>query len=165
MYLSGVAANEATTREAFTAWSVTPRVWGDAAGNDATCEDASPALGAVAPQAAGASDVAQAAAVRSAWSRRYELQQAACAHRSAVLVALIVAAIRAAGAKVRRAYARHRQRRQARVIDRELHQLDDRMLHDLGFTRDEISSIAAEATGRAEYTRIRVLQSVYSLPA
>ena len=159
MYLSGVAANDATTREASTAWSDTPRVWRDAAGNDATCEDA---LLAVAPQAARAGDVAKGTAIRSTG---YELEQAARAHRSTVLGALIVAAIRAVGAKARQAHARHRQRREARVIDRELHQLDDRMLHDLGFTRDEISSIAAEATGRAERTRIRVLQSLYGLPA
>jgi len=37
-----------------------------------------------------------------------------------------------------------------------LHDLDDRMLADIGLTRAEISSVEAECTGRAAPTRLRV---------
>jgi hypothetical protein len=36
-----------------------------------------------------------------------------------------------------------------------------RALHDLGFTREEIESIAAEATGQADRTRERVLRGLF----
>jgi uncharacterized protein YjiS (DUF1127 family) len=54
---------------------------------------------------------------------------------------------------VLRAQARYRQRRQAIATREALEQLDDRVLHDLGFHRSEIQSVAAEATGKAAYTR------------
>jgi uncharacterized protein YjiS (DUF1127 family) len=94
------------------------------------------------------------------WPMSYEVYQAARARQSAAIAALIAAAIQAAGAFARRAYARHRQRRQARGIRVALGELDDRTLHDLGFNRDEIASIAAEATGQAECSRLRVLQTL-----
>jgi uncharacterized protein YjiS (DUF1127 family) len=65
----------------------------------------------------------------------------------------------AVGAFARRAYARYRQRREASALRDTLRQLDDRMLHDLGFDRSEISSVAAEFTREAESTRLRVLLS------
>jgi len=49
--------------------------------------------------------------------------------------------------------ARYRQRRQTMETRAALAQLDDRILHDLGFDRSEIASVAAEANGEAEYTR------------
>ena len=54
---------------------------------------------------------------------------------------------------VRQAIARYRQHRRAMETRAALAQLDDRVLHDLGFDRSEIASIAAEATGTAEFTR------------
>ncbi|HEY2817216.1 MAG TPA: DUF1127 domain-containing protein [Casimicrobiaceae bacterium] len=48
---------------------------------------------------------------------------------------------------------RYRQHRRALETRAALAQLDDRVLHDLGFDRSEIASIAAEANGEAEYTR------------
>lgn len=66
-------------------------------------------------------------------------------------------------ATARRALVRARQRRQARAIYNALQQLDDRTLHDLGFYRDEIASVAAETTGQAEHTRIRVRPPLQSL--
>ena len=91
----------------------------------------------------------------------YELHLAARAHRARVLGEIIVATIRAAGEFARRAYARHRQRRQARAIDDALRQLDDRTLRDLGFDRSEIPSVAAEVTGETTRTRVRALQTSY----
>ena len=54
---------------------------------------------------------------------------------------------------VGRISARYRQHRRAMETRAELAQLDDRVLHDLGFDRSEIASIAAEANGDAEHTR------------
>ncbi len=71
---------------------------------------------------------------------------------------IIVAAIQAAGAIVRRALARYRQYRQERDTYDALRQLDDRTLRDLGLHRSEISSVAAEFMGEAEYTRVRARQ-------
>jgi uncharacterized protein YjiS (DUF1127 family) len=58
--------------------------------------------------------------------------------------------------------AYRRRRRAARMHDA-LRALDDRMLRDLGFSRDEISSVTAEAVGDAERTRLNVLQSPLGL--
>jgi uncharacterized protein YjiS (DUF1127 family) len=52
---------------------------------------------------------------------------------------------------------RWRVRRETRAIFRVLHGLDDRTLRDLGFHRCEIWSVAAEATGEAEPTRMRTV--------
>jgi uncharacterized protein YjiS (DUF1127 family) len=83
--------------------------------------------------------------------------RAARAHRSFTLGEIIAAAIQAAGAIARRTYTRYRQRRQARAIYEALHQLNDHTLRDLGLDRSEITSVAAEVTGEAERTRVRVI--------
>jgi uncharacterized protein YjiS (DUF1127 family) len=90
--------------------------------------------------------------------------QVARAHPSYTLREIIVAVIQAAGAIARRAYAHHRQRRQARAIYDALRELDDRTLHDLGFDRSEITSIAAEVTGEAEHARVRGQLMSHTLP-
>jgi uncharacterized protein YjiS (DUF1127 family) len=95
------------------------------------------------------------------WPLTYALYHAAHLKRSAATRALIVVGFRAIGAFGRRLHARYRQRRQARTTRAALHELDDRALQDLGFTRDEIASIAAEATGQAERTRLHVMQTLY----
>ena len=133
--------------------------------NDATCKD--PAIsedGAEPcpqhPLAANSSgDVATTNTASSAQPTGYQLYHAARAHRSFSLGKIIIAVIHAAGATARRAHARHRQHRQARAIYDALRQLDDHTLRDLGFDRSEITSVAAEMTGEAEYTRVRVLSS------
>jgi uncharacterized protein YjiS (DUF1127 family) len=54
-----------------------------------------------------------------------------------------------------RTWERHRRRRETQAIRGALSDLDDRTLRDLGFHRCEIGSVAAEATGEAEWTRVR----------
>jgi uncharacterized protein YjiS (DUF1127 family) len=104
-------------------------------------------------------DLAITDTAASARPTSYELYHAARAHRAFVLGGIIVAAIGAAATIARRAYARHRQRRQASAFYDALCQLDDRTLRDLGFDRSEIRSVAAEVTGEAECTRVRVLRT------
>ena len=77
---------------------------------------------------------------------------------------IIVAVIQAVGAIGRRAHARLRQRQAAKSIYDTLSDLDDRTLRDLGFDRSEITSLAAEVTGRAEPTRVRALLMSHTLP-
>ena len=72
----------------------------------------------------------------------------------------IAAAIRALGAAAREARARYQRIRHARAVCAALRGLDDHILRDLGIDRSEISSVAAEAAGHAEITRIRVLQGI-----
>ena len=77
--------------------------------------------------------------------------------------ALDVAAawLRDAGRLARRAWATQRERQHAARTRRALRDLDDRALRDLGFARDEIDSVAAEAAGQTECTRIRVALAIY----
>jgi uncharacterized protein YjiS (DUF1127 family) len=60
-------------------------------------------------------------------------------------------------ARIARARERFRIRRETRAIFHVLHGLDDRTLRDLGFHRCEIWSVAAEATGEAESTRMQTV--------
>lgn len=93
----------------------------------------------------------------SAQLPKYELHRAARAHRSLMLGEIVIAAIRAAVAITRRAYARHGKRREAWAVQDALRELDDRTLRDLGFDRSEIKSLAAEITGEVEHTRVLTL--------
>jgi uncharacterized protein YjiS (DUF1127 family) len=133
------------------------------AGNDATPEDPATSNAEVQPWAQhalaqnGFGDFASTDTASSARPTSYELDQAARAYRSFTLGEIIVAAIQAAVAIARRAYASYRQRREAGAICEALRELDDRTLRDLGFDRDEIRSVAAELTGEAERTRVRTL--------
>jgi uncharacterized protein YjiS (DUF1127 family) len=112
----------------------------------------------------GFGDVATADMASSAQPTSYRLHQDARVHSSLTLGDIIVAAIHTVGAIARRAYARYRQRRQARATYDILRRLDDRTLRDLGFDRSEIRSVAAELTGEVEYTHVRALQTFYNLP-
>ena len=94
---------------------------------------------------------------------RYERYHAARVHRAIALGSIIVEVIQAVVAIARRAYARHLQRREARETRDALAFLDDRALRDLGLDRSEITSIAAEIAGEAQYTRMRALQTLPSL--
>ena len=50
------------------------------------------------------------------------------------------------------------------LLTGELAKLDELALHDLGFDRSEMRSIAAEVTGEAEYTRMRERWTTFGLP-
>ncbi len=136
------------------------------AGNDATCEDPAIQSDDADPWARhalvsnGFGDVATGDTAFSAQPTSDQVFQAARVHRALTVGRIIVAALHAVGAIARRAHARYRRHRQAKAIYDALEQLDDRTLHDLGFERSEIWSVAAEATGEAEYTRAQVFEHV-----
>ena len=86
----------------------------------------------------------------------YALHEAARAHRAVLIGNFAAAALSATVAYVRRAYTRYRQQREAWAVGAALRGLDDRTLHDLGFDRSEIGSVAMEAAGLAARTRVRI---------
>lgn len=108
----------------------------------------------------GSGDVAIRDTTASTRPTSYELYHAARVHRTATLGKIVVAMIEAVAGMVRRAYARHLQRRKAGETRDALAYLDDRALRDLGLDRSEITSVAAEISGQAAYTRLRVLQTL-----
>jgi uncharacterized protein YjiS (DUF1127 family) len=140
------------------------------AGNDATCEDPAISTDEVerraqcARAANGLGDVATLDTPTSARQTSHAPDQAAGALRSFTLGEIIVVMLQAVGAIARRVHARHKQRREARAIYDALRQLDDRTLHDLGFDRSEMTSVAAEVTGEAERDRVRALLTSHTLP-
>jgi uncharacterized protein YjiS (DUF1127 family) len=66
---------------------------------------------------------------------------------------------------VRRLAVRIAQYRAARCTVVALHDLDSRTLRDLGFDRSEIGSVAGEAAGLADATRVRILRASGALGA
>ena len=88
-------------------------------------------------------------------SRTYDLYRRARASRTVYVHGLVSRFGRWMARSLRRLAAFLMRRRQATVTRFALDALDDRTLHDLGFHRTEIGSIAAEATGQAERTRVR----------
>ncbi len=85
---------------------------------------------------------------------------AARAFRALPLGRIVIAAIQEAGAIARRAFARHRKRRQMQATYDVLRRLDDRLLRDLGFHRSEIMPVTAEIAGEAEHARMRYLHEL-----
>jgi uncharacterized protein YjiS (DUF1127 family) len=77
---------------------------------------------------------------------------------------IVTSMFRAIGTSARRALERYRQRRKAWATYEALRHLDDHMLRDLGFDRSEITSVAAEVSGAATRTRVRVLLMSHSPP-
>lgn len=126
-----------------------------AAGNDPACgDDAEPhELARWWRQAAAANGFGDAEAGPIAMR---EVRETARAHRAAFIGNGMAKILRATAAFARRAYKRYRQRREAWAVDAALRELDDRTLHDLGFDRSEIGSIAMEAAGLAARTRVRI---------
>ena len=147
------------------------------AGNDATCEDPAISNDDAEPWAQhalaanGFGDVATTDTESSARPTSDQVYQAARALRSLTLGKLIVAAIQAVGAIVRRAHARHRQRRPERNIYGTIHELDDRTLRDLArahrsFTLVEIIVAAIQAVGaiaRRAHARRRQRRQAWDL--
>jgi uncharacterized protein YjiS (DUF1127 family) len=136
------------------------------AGNDATCDDPAISANDTEPWArhALAANGFGGPAITDMQSTSHQQYQAARTHRSFILRRIIIAAIDAVAAFARRAHARRQQKQQAGAIYDALRELDDRTLHDLGFDRSEITSVAAEVTGRAEPARVRALLMSHTLP-
>ena len=65
----------------------------------------------------------------------------------------------AAVAALRQFIAEWKRQRLARQTLRALHRLDAGTLRDLGFDRSELVSVAAEFSGDAEVTRVRLMQA------
>jgi uncharacterized protein YjiS (DUF1127 family) len=132
------------------------------AGNDASCGPAPRTGGRFAPPGweilfeSGDGYVASPDEPMFGWSTSHEVFQAARVRRAMVMAAFLHAAARAVRESIRGARERYQRRQQSRSIYRALHALDDRTLRDLGFHRCEIGSVAAEAAGEAEHTRMHV---------
>jgi uncharacterized protein YjiS (DUF1127 family) len=167
--LNTLSATEEATRAANVVAPVV-RVRTETAGNDATVAEAPVLRNEIESWArnAGSSndfgDADRTGLPYPGWPGMYELYVQARANRSAALGKMIVAAFDAVVATMRQSYARYRQYRATRVTYDELSGLDDHTLRDLGMSRDEILSVAAETTGLAEQTRVRVRQAAYGLP-
>lgn len=56
-----------------------------------------------------------------------------------------------------------RRQRAARATYGALRELDDRVLHDLGIERSELTSVAAEVAGQAARTRVQALCDLHAL--
>ena len=132
------------------------------AGNDATCGPLPRTGGRFAPPRweilfeSGDGHVASPDEPMFGWSTSYEVFQAARARRAAAMAAFLLAAARTLRESARSLRERYRRRHQSRSIYHALQALDDRTLRDLGFHRCEIGSVAAEAAGEAEHTRMHV---------
>ena len=86
----------------------------------------------------------------------YDVHRSARARRTVFLGDIVASTLHAVAELARRAYTRYQQRREAWAVGAALRELDDRTLHDLGFDRSEIGSVAMEAAGLAERTRVRI---------
>ena len=111
----------------------------------------------------GFGDLTPVGSPASGQPANHEAHDAARTLRSRALGGIVVA-IQKVGVIVRRALARHRQRRQIRAACDALRQLDDRTLRDLGFHRSEILSVVTEVAGAVERTRVRALPMSHELP-
>jgi uncharacterized protein YjiS (DUF1127 family) len=137
-------------------------VWsGVAAGNDARCDAPNRARRST-PLAWIAVDDLDGTAANAdepldPWPSTYALHRAARERRAEAIASVIRRATSAARGAILRAWKRYRQHRETRRIHDALRGLDDRTLRDLGFHRSEILSVASEASGAAERTRVRLL--------
>lgn len=91
------------------------------------------------------------------WPSTSTVYRVARARRAALIAGIVREGVRVARDLMRRMWERYRRHRDTRAVYGALSALDDRTLRDLGFHRCEILSVAAEAVGAAEPTRMRVL--------
>lgn len=87
-----------------------------------------------------------------------QLYQLARAHRSYRLAEIFAVTVQAATDAVRRMLASWKRQRQARATYLALRTLNERTLRDLGFDRSELLSVATEAAGSGDFTRVRLMQ-------
>jgi uncharacterized protein YjiS (DUF1127 family) len=121
---------------------------------------------ALALRALAANGVGEAALTRSSDYRDLTSTQfhaSARASRSRAIGQFIASIVRAIRDGARRTFARIEQRQQARATMLALSALDSHTLRDLGFHRSEIPSIAAEAVGVLEPSRVRAVQTLRGL--
>jgi len=85
------------------------------------------------------------------------------AHRRRQVAAAVAQTLSLFGRLARRIAARSWQQEQTRAIARALRGLDERTMRDLGFDRCNVLSIAAEAAGAIDSTRVHVLSSARTL--
>jgi uncharacterized protein YjiS (DUF1127 family) len=159
---SAVCAHDESRDSAASSTPATMRWTVAAAGNDASCGPAPRTAGRFAPPRweilfeSGDGYVASPDEPMFGWSTSYEVFQAARQRRAVVVAAFLRAAARAVRESIRGVWERYQRRQHSRSIYHALHVLDDRTLRDLGFHRCEIGSVAAEAAGEAEHTRMHV---------
>jgi uncharacterized protein YjiS (DUF1127 family) len=82
------------------------------------------------------------------------------AERSYQLAEIVAASLLAVVGFARRLAADFQRWQRARATYLALRDLDARILHDLGFHRSELMSVAAEVAGRADFTRARLTRVV-----
>ena len=88
---------------------------------------------------------------------KHELDHAARTRRAQAFAEHFWAGLSSILAFARKVRQQYRHHRDAVAIRDRLSELDDRSLRDLGLDRSEITSVAAEASGQAEISRVRTL--------
>ena len=81
-------------------------------------------------------------------------------HRSYRLVEIVAASVEAVASFARRVAADWKRWQRARATYVALSELDSRILHDLGFHRSELMSVAHEVAGRIDFTRARLSRAI-----
>jgi uncharacterized protein YjiS (DUF1127 family) len=76
------------------------------------------------------------------------------------LARVVEQSIQAVLAALQQRIADWKRRQLVRQTLHALHRLDSRTLRDLGFDRSEVVSVAAEVSGDAEVTRVRLLARI-----
>lgn len=127
------------------------------AANDAICEIETLNDGAAAASAPATAGSGASATTIARRPSSVDLHQRLSRTRSRLIGRAILAGIGAIAGLARRARDAYLARRRAASICTSLDELDDRTLHDLGLDRSEVSSLAAEISGRADATRVHAM--------
>lgn len=89
-----------------------------------------------------------------------DLYRKARANRSYQLAKTVAASLRGVADFARRVAADFQRWQRVRATYVALRELDARILHDLGFHRSELMSVAAEVAGNADFTRTRLSRAI-----